>query len=97
MRRLNKQRQRGIRVICLMPLLNFIAMRHLNTADISASYGVLRVRAAVLIAAIMAVLVSLAEPTLVITTLRQPSRPPPKLLRKLTRRLNPKPEQLPNG
>ena len=32
-------------------------MRHLNTADISASYGVLRVRAAVLIAAIMAVLV----------------------------------------
>ena len=32
-------------------------MRHLNTADISASYGVLRVRAAVLIDAIMAVLV----------------------------------------
>ena len=32
-------------------------MKHLNTADISASYGVLRVRAAVIIAAIMAVLV----------------------------------------
>ena len=32
-------------------------MKHLNTADISASYGVLRVCAAVLIAAIMAVLV----------------------------------------
>ena len=32
-------------------------MKHLNTADISASYGVLRVRAAVVIAAIMAVLV----------------------------------------
>ena len=32
-------------------------MKHLNTADISASYGVLRVRAAVVIAAVMAVLV----------------------------------------
>ena len=32
-------------------------MKHLNTADFSASYGVLRVRAAVVIAAIMAVLV----------------------------------------
>ena len=32
-------------------------MKHLNTADISDSYGVLRVRAAVAIAAIMAVLV----------------------------------------
>ncbi|WP_255446092.1 hypothetical protein [Synechococcus sp. RS9902] len=32
-------------------------MKHLNTADITASYGVLRVRAAVVIAAIMAVLV----------------------------------------
>ena len=32
-------------------------MKHLNTADFSASYGVLRVRAAVAIAAIMAVLV----------------------------------------
>ena len=32
-------------------------MKYLNTADISASYGVLRVRAAVVIAAIMAVLV----------------------------------------
>ena len=32
-------------------------MKHLNTADISASYGVLRVRAALVIAAIMAVLV----------------------------------------
>ena len=32
-------------------------MKHLNTADISASYGVLRVRAAVVIAAILAVLV----------------------------------------
>ena len=32
-------------------------MKYLNTVDISASYGVLRVRAAVVIAAIMAVLV----------------------------------------
>ena len=32
-------------------------MKHLNTADVTASYGVLRVRAAVAIAAIMAVLV----------------------------------------
>ena len=37
--------------------VNFIIMKHLNTADFSASYGVLRVRAAVVIAAIMAVLV----------------------------------------
>ena len=37
--------------------VSFIAMKHLNTADFSASYGVLRVRAAVVIAAIMAVLV----------------------------------------
>ena len=37
--------------------VSFIAMKYLNTADISASYGVLRVRAAVVIAAIMAVLV----------------------------------------
>ena len=37
--------------------VSFICMKHLNTADISASYGVLRVRAAVVIAAIMAVLV----------------------------------------
>ena len=37
--------------------VSFIAMKHLNTADISASYGVLHVRAAVLIAAIMGVLV----------------------------------------
>jgi len=35
----------------------FIGMRHLNTTDITASYGVLRVRAAVAIAALMAVLV----------------------------------------
>ena len=35
----------------------FIGMKHLNTADFSASYGVLRVRAAVAIAALMAVLV----------------------------------------
>ena len=32
-------------------------MKHLNTADFTASYGVLRVRAAVAIAAIMGVLV----------------------------------------
>ena len=32
-------------------------MKHLNTADFTASYGVLRVRAAFAIAAIMAVLV----------------------------------------
>jgi peptide subunit release factor 1 (eRF1) len=37
--------------------VSFISMKHLNTADITASYGVLRVRAAVVIAAIMAVLV----------------------------------------
>ena len=37
--------------------VSFTFMKHLNTADISASYGVLRVRAAVVIAAIMAVLV----------------------------------------
>ena len=32
-------------------------MKHLNTADISSTYGVLRIRAAVAIAALMAVLV----------------------------------------
>ena len=37
--------------------VSFTPMKHLNTADISASYGVLRVRTAVVIAAIMAVLV----------------------------------------
>ena len=37
--------------------VSFIGMKHLNTADITASYGVLRVRAAVVIAALMAVLV----------------------------------------
>ena len=37
--------------------VNFISMKHLNTADITASYGVLRLRAAVAITAIMAVLV----------------------------------------
>ena len=37
--------------------VNFIGMKHLNTADISSTYGVLRARAAVAIAAIMAVLV----------------------------------------
>ena len=37
--------------------VNFIDMKHLNTTDFSASYGVLRVRAAVAIAAIMALLV----------------------------------------
>ena len=37
--------------------VSFIGMKHLNTADITASYGVLRVRAAVVIAAITAVLV----------------------------------------
>ena len=37
--------------------VSFTAMKHLNTADISASYGVLRIRAAVVITAIMAVLV----------------------------------------
>ena len=37
--------------------VNFIGMKHLNTADISSTYGVLRVRAAVAIAALMAVLV----------------------------------------
>ena len=37
--------------------VSFTGMKHLNTADITASYGVLRVRAAVVIAAVMAVLV----------------------------------------
>ena len=37
--------------------VSFNVMKHLNTADISAKYGVLRVRAAFAIAAIMAVLV----------------------------------------
>ena len=37
--------------------VSFGGMKHLNTVDISASYGVLRVRAAVVIAAVMAVLV----------------------------------------
>ena len=37
--------------------VSFIGMKHLNTADITASYGVLRLRAAVAITAIMAVLV----------------------------------------
>ena len=37
--------------------VNVIIMKHLNTADITASYGVLRLRAAVAITAIMAVLV----------------------------------------
>ena len=37
--------------------ISFTGMKHLNTVDISASYGVLRVRAAVVIAAVMAVLV----------------------------------------
>ena len=37
--------------------VSFIGMKHLNTADITGSYGVLRVRAAAVIAAIMAVLV----------------------------------------
>ena len=37
--------------------VSFTGMKHLNSADFTASYGVLRVRAAVAIAAIMAVLV----------------------------------------
>ena len=37
--------------------VSFTAMKHLNTADITSTYGVLRVRAAVVIATIMAVLV----------------------------------------
>ena len=37
--------------------VSVIGMKHLNTADFSASYGVLRVRAALAIAAIMALLV----------------------------------------
>ena len=37
--------------------VSFTTMKHLNTADIGASYGVLRVRAAVVIAAMMAFLV----------------------------------------
>ena len=36
---------------------SFIGTKHLDTADFSASYGALRVRAAVAIAAIMALLV----------------------------------------
>ena len=37
--------------------VSFTGMKHLNSADFSSTYGVLRVRAAVAIAAIMAVLV----------------------------------------
>ena len=37
--------------------VTFTGMKHLNSADFTASYGVLRVRAAMVIAAIMAVLV----------------------------------------
>ena len=37
--------------------VSFTGMKHLNTADFSSTYGVLRVRAAVAIATIMAVLV----------------------------------------
>ena len=37
--------------------VRFTGMKHLNTADFASSYGVLRVRAAVAITAIMAVLV----------------------------------------
>ena len=37
--------------------VSFIGMKHLSTDEFSASYGVLRVRAAVAIAALMAVLV----------------------------------------
>ena len=37
--------------------VSFVGMKHLDAADFSASYGVLRVRAAVAIAALMAVLV----------------------------------------
>ena len=37
--------------------VSFLDMKHLNTADFASSYGVLRVRAAFAIAAIMAVLV----------------------------------------
>ena len=37
--------------------VNFSIMKHLNTADFSASYGVLGVRVALAIAAIMALLV----------------------------------------
>ena len=41
---------------CSEKAVRFTGMKHLNTADFSASYGVLRVRAAVAIAVIMAVL-----------------------------------------
>ena len=37
--------------------VSVVGMKHLNKADFSSSYGVLRVRAAVVIAAVMAVLV----------------------------------------
>ena len=37
--------------------VSFTGMKHMNSADFTASYGILRVRAAVVIAAIMAVLV----------------------------------------
>ena len=43
--------------LAVQKAVSFIAMKHLNTAEISASYGVLRVRAAVVISAIMALLV----------------------------------------
>ena len=37
--------------------VSFVGMKHLDTADFGASYGVLRVRSAVAIAALMALLV----------------------------------------
>ena len=43
--------------IAVQKAVHFIAMKQLNTAHISALYGVLRVRAAVVIDVIMAVLV----------------------------------------
>ena len=43
--------------LAVQKAVSFTCMKHLNTADFTASYGVLRVRAAVAIAAIMAVLV----------------------------------------
>ena len=43
--------------LAVQKAVSFIPMKQLNTFDISTSYGVLRVRAALLIAAIMAVLV----------------------------------------
>ena len=73
--------------------VSFSGMKHLNTVDISASYGVLRVRAAVVIAAVMAVLVLVGGANACHHNAETAEQPPQRFLRKLTRRLKSKPDQ----